>query len=119
MKDPRHRRALAVFVALLFLFLAVEAYIASSQMQRFLLDDLRRETAANLELMTDSAYEAVLKSDYVTIRTFIDRWSAAHDEIVELRAIAPNGFTIEEVTRPLKTGERTFSMSRSIVLRVV
>ena len=114
MSDRRHRRALAVFVALLFLFLAVEAYIASSQMQRFLLDDLRKESDANLELMADSAYEAVLKSDYATVRTFIDRWSEAHDEIIELRAIAPNGFIIEEVARPLRAGEQTLSLSRSI-----
>lgn len=114
MRDPRHQRALVVFVSLLFLFLSVEAFLVSGQLQRFLVANLQKEVDANLELMADSAYEALLKSDYVTIRTFIERWSAAHKEFIELRAIAPNGFVIEEIKRPLPAGARTFSRSRMV-----
>jgi two-component system cell cycle sensor histidine kinase/response regulator CckA len=114
--ERRHLRALVVFVALLFLFLLTEAYLVSAQLQQFLIDDLQKETEANLELMADSAYESILKSDYVTIRTFINRWSEAHDEIVELRALAPNGFTIEEIKRPLPQGAHTLSLSKTVIV---
>jgi len=113
-RERSHRRALAVFVALLFLFLIAEAFLVSAQLQQFLIDDLRKETEANLELMADSSYEAILKSDYVTIRTFIDRWSAAHDEIIELRAVAPNGFVIEEHKHGVPRGIPTLSLSKRI-----
>ena len=116
MSTSRQARPLLVFIGVLFSFFVAEAVLVSAQLQQILKDTFQHETTSQLEVMADSAYESVLKADYVTIRTFIERWSASHPEYIELRAIAPNGFIIAERARPIPPEARTITLSKTLNL---
>jgi len=68
----------------------------------------------NLDLMAEASYEALLKHDYVTISTFVQRWGEKHETYTVIRAIAPNGFVVAEFTRPAAPGIPLYSLKKTV-----
>ncbi len=100
MTPYRYRSAIIAFAGVLFCFLLLGALMITVQQNNQLTEMIRSKNAAVLDLMSDAFYEALLKSDYITIRTFIDRWGEAHEELVRIRAVAPNGFVVGDFPGP-------------------
>ena len=116
MRPYRYARALLALIAVLFVFLIVEAFLVSYQERKALTDAFHSRVKAQMDLIADASYEALLKEDYVTIRTFIRRWGETHEDFLKIQAVAPNGFVIGEYQRNPVDGSRTFSLSRTVSL---
>ncbi|MDH4162140.1 MAG: response regulator [Nitrospirota bacterium] len=114
MTRRRYRGALIAFIVVLFCFLLIEASLVAVQQGRLLTDMTRDTIESELDLMSDAFYESLLKADYITIRTFIQRWGESHDELVLIRALSPNGFVVGEFRRPPSGNARTYSLTRTL-----
>ena len=66
--------------------------------------------------MADATLEALLKSDYVTVRTFVKRWGETHKEIHEIRVVAPNGFVLAEYRDPVEQPGEVYSLSKEVLI---
>ncbi len=112
----RSQRALIAFIAILLAFLLVEAFLISAQQRHVLTMDAEQQAALQIDLMADTSYESLLKADYATIRTFIERWGERHPDYLVVRATAPTGFIIGEYARPVPTGMSTFELTKSVTM---
>lgn len=102
---------------MLFCFLTVTAFLVAYQQQKLLHADTYQHAIQNLDLMSDASIEALLKSDYVTVRTFVERWGTTHKDIHEIRAVAPNGFVIAEYRNPLRKAGEVYSLSKEVLIQ--
>ncbi len=114
MTDFRYRSAILALTGVLLVFLLSEALLITVQQKHQLTAMVRTEHQSMLDLMSDAFHESLLKSDFVTMRTFIERWGASHEEIIRIRAVAPNGFVVGEYSRPPAPDARTFAISKSL-----
>lgn len=112
MKRHRYSGAILALIAVLFAFLVAGSLLVANQQKRLLIETAYNEAVAQVDLMIDASFEALLKGDYVTIRTFVRRWGEAHDEFIVIRATAPNGFVVGEYRRPAPSSAGTFVVSR-------
>jgi len=115
-REFRYTVAILAFTGILLAFLVTGALLVTWQQRALLTEREMIETADELDLMADAFYESLLKSDYVSIRTFIERWGAMHREFLLIRATAPNGFIIGEFQRIPRHGVRTIDLNKTIML---
>ena len=116
MKKFRYTGAIFALTSVLFIFLITGTMLVTWQQRTMLTEREQIETSDELDLMVDAFYESLLKSDYVSIRTFIERWGAMHREFLLIRATAPNGFIIGEFQRAPHHSVRTIELSRTVML---
>jgi len=112
----RYTGAIVALTGVLLAFLITGALLVTLQQRVALVEIAKDETSAKLDLMADAFYESLLKSDYVTIRTFIERWGTAHREFLLIRATAPNGFVVGEYQRTPPYNARTIDLNKTIML---
>ncbi len=101
---------------MLFCFLTVTAFLVAFQQRNLLHADIYNHAVQNLDLMADAAFESLLKSDYVTVRTFVERWGESHDDIHALWVVAENGFVIAEYRKPDKKTGETYVLSKAVLI---
>jgi PAS domain S-box-containing protein len=94
----KYRRFVYIFVAVLLLFLAYTISVIISQRHQ-MLDEIRSDSQRELQLIGTFALEALLKMDYAAVEQFLHKWANEHEEILELTAIAPNGFVLAHQKR--------------------
>jgi hypothetical protein len=111
-----HLRLLGVLVLVLFCFLALSAALISEQEKDLLRRNTLNDVEGDLEIMADASVEALLKSDYVAVRNFIEQWGGKRRECRELRIVAPNGFVIAEYRSPDEPAGETYTLVREVVI---
>lgn len=116
MSQTSHLRLVSIFVVVLFCFLVVSALLVARQQRNLLYTDIYRHAVQNLDLMADASFEALLKSDYVSIRTFVARWGAHDPEIREIRVVAPNGYVIAEYRDPSPEDGENYSINKEVTI---
>ena len=114
MTSFRHTRALLAFAGILLVFLVVEDSIVIMQQRNMLMTAARDHYEREMDLLAAASHEAVLKQDYVNIRSFVNRWGDAHEEYRQIRAIAPNGFLVAEYKRPASRQLPVYNFSKII-----
>lgn len=115
MRKFRYTGAIIVLTSVLLAFLISGTLLVTWQQRVALMEMAKNETSAELDLMADAFHESLLKSDYVTIRTFIERWGTAHQEFLLIRATAPNGFVVGEHQRTPANNARTIDLNKTIM----
>ena len=110
----RHPLVLGVFIAVLFCFLVLTAFLLTYQQRTLLRSNSYQEAKHDLDLMADASLEALLKSDYVTVRTFLERWGKNYRKVHMLQAVSPNGFVLAEYRNPASEPGETFLLSKKI-----
>ena len=116
MRKFRYTGAILALTSVLLAFLITGTLLVTWQQRVMLVEMQTVETSAELDLMADAFYESLLKSDYVTVRTFVERWGSAHREFLLIRATAPNGFVIGEFQRPPGRNVRAIDLEKTIEL---
>jgi len=110
----RYTGAILALTSVLLAFLVTGTLLVTWQ-QRVMLSELQTaELSAEVDLMADAFYESLLKSDYVSIRTFIERWGSAHQEFLLIRATAPNGYAVGEFRGTPGRHARTIDLGKTI-----
>jgi len=109
-----NQRILGIFVLVMFIFLVLTAHLVAYLQWDLLRSAAHRRAVYDLDLMADASLEALLKSDYVMVRTFVERWGINHDEIGGLRVVAPNGYVLAEYRHDFPAEAETYSLSREI-----
>ena len=107
---------LLTFIVVLFVFLIMAASLIIFQQQELLQQAVRDRAEQQLDLMADASFEALLKSDYVTVRTFVKRWGEATKEIHQIRAVTPNGFVLAEYRQPVVAAVGTYVLAKKVVI---
>ncbi len=110
----RHPLVLGVFIAVLFCFLVLSAFLLAYQQRTLLRSNSYQEAIHDLDLMADASLEALLKSDFVTVRTFLERWGKNYKKVHMLQAVSPNGFVLAEYKNPAPESGETFMLSKKI-----
>lgn len=114
MKLFHNPRVLSIFVVVLFIFLTLTAYLVAYQQRDLLRSSAHRRAEYDLDLMADASLEALLKSDYVTVRTFVERWGRNHKDIRALRVVAANGFVLAEHLDSSPAEGETYALSKEV-----
>ncbi len=94
----KYKRFLLVFIVILliFLFSVITAILMQrNEMMEEVQDDAQRE----LELIGSFTREALLRMDYASVEQFLNQWAEEHNEIIELKAVAPNDFILMQFNR--------------------
>ena len=116
MRKFRYTGAIIALTSVLLAFLITGTLLVTWQ-QRVMLVELETvELSQELDLMADAFYESLLKSDYMSIRTFVERWGSVHEEFLVIRAVAPNGFVIGESLQAPGRNARTIELNKTITI---
>jgi two-component system NtrC family sensor kinase len=107
-------RVFSIFVVVLFAFLSLTAFLVAYQQRDLLRSSTHRRALYDLDLMADASVEALLKSDYVTVRTFVERWGLSHADIRLLRVVTPNGFVLAEHLSASPFPGETYALSKEV-----
>lgn len=83
-------RALLVFSAILAAFLGVTV-LGIVYHERDMLRNARREAQQELELLSTLLREPLLENDYASVEAFMTLWGEEQEDVVALRAVAPDG----------------------------
>lgn len=98
------RNALVSFVLLLtIIFLGAEAVLLLNQ-RGLVFDEVSREVDSQVKILGNLAVEAILRSDYESVDRMLQRWAQSHRDVLEVRAIFPNGFVLSHITRESPKG---------------
>ncbi|OGR44590.1 MAG: hypothetical protein A2X28_00015 [Elusimicrobia bacterium GWA2_56_46] len=111
--EIRHGRAIIWFSAVLLVFLAATDALIVSQQRRILLNIQRRCVNNELALMATLTREALLKKDYRTVEDFLVQWGSEHTDMLEIRAVMPNGFVLAQYKK--ESSARQLFRARSSV----
>ena len=108
----RYRRALLSFIAILLVFFVIlVAGIISHE--REMLEGANKQAEHEIHLMGSLLRESLLKFDYATVEQFLVQWGEEHDDIVEVRATAPNGFVLAHYRRA-EPSKHTFHATQQV-----
>jgi len=94
----RYKRFILAFVTILLVFLAFIIIIISSQHHE-MVQEIESDANRELELIGSFAQEALLMNDYASVESFLHQWAENHEEILALKAVAPNDFVLVEFHR--------------------
>lgn len=114
MKLLHNYRVLSIFILVLFGFLTLTAYLVASQQRDLLRTAAHSRAEYDLDLMADASLEALLKSDYVTVRTLVERWGHGHTDIRQLRVVVANGYVLAEHLGNAPAEGETYSLSKEV-----
>lgn len=112
-RDPKMP---GMFALVLLFFLIVTSFLLSNSQQAMLRAEAQDRAGHDLDLMSDTAREVLLKSDYALVRTMVEKWGMSHNEFMEIRAIAPNGYVIAEYRSATPRSAEYTSLSRDVML---
>ena len=59
-----------------------------------MMEEIHHDAQHELELIGTFSKEALLRMDYAAIEQFLNQWAREHEEILEMKAVAPNGFVL-------------------------
>jgi hypothetical protein len=94
----RYKSAALSFVAILLVFLiATVSVIVSHESE--MLADARMGAEHELEIVASLLRESFLKFDYERVEEFLQRWGNEQEDVVEVKAVAPNGFVLAQYKR--------------------
>ncbi|TAN44785.1 MAG: hypothetical protein EPN22_05395 [Nitrospirae bacterium] len=105
---------LCFLTVVLFCFLLLAAVLVAYQQRDLLRKNLSADAVNDLDIMAAFSLEALLKSDYTSVRNSVEQWGKKRKEFHELRVAAPNGFIIAEYINPEATLGETYSMTKDI-----
>jgi len=92
-KHFRYSRFILTFISILVIFLFI--VISSIMSQHYeMLDEIHHDAQRELKLIGTFSREALLSMDYAVIEQFLNQWAREHEEILEMKAVAPNGFIL-------------------------
>ena len=94
-----NRRALLTFVLVLIASVAAGDSIVLYQQRELLLEDARKTLSEHLVALGDTAADALLRSDYVSVDRMLTQWFQHHDDVLSIKATTSNGFALTEITR--------------------
>jgi len=92
-KHFRYSRFILVFVTILLIFLFISISSIISQHYE-MTEEIHHDAQRELNLIGTFSREALLSMDYAAIEQFLNNWSREHEEILEMKAVAPNGFVL-------------------------
>jgi PAS domain S-box-containing protein len=113
MSDPipkfRYKRAVLSFVAILLVFLITTVTVIVSH-EKDMLASARMDAEHELDIVASLLRESFLKFDYERVEEFLQRWGYEQQDVVEVKAVAPNGFVLAQYKRkePSEYAFRTF-----------
>jgi len=89
----RYSRFILTFISILAIFLFIVVSSIISQHYE-MMEEIYHDAQNELELIGTFSKEALLRMDYAAIEQFLNQWAREHEEILEIKAIAPNGFVL-------------------------
>ncbi len=95
----RQFRALYSFVLVLVVFLAIAAVIPLVQLRGEILEIAAEDAARYLDMLGSLIREAMIRHDYSTIRETVTYWGDENARVLDIKAVAPNGFVFSEFSR--------------------
>lgn len=99
----RYRRVILSFVSVLIICVVIADVVIHSHQRSILIDLSQRNAQNELDLIGTLVREALLKRDYRTVEDFLVQWGTEHSDVLEIRAVMPNGFVLAEYTNPVPT----------------
>ncbi len=90
----KYKRALVSFMAILLMFLMVTDVMIVSNQRRQLLNEVTRQWRSELDMIGIFITESLLKHEYANVENFLLQWVKESDDIVEIKAVAPNNFVL-------------------------
>ncbi|RJQ52424.1 MAG: PAS domain S-box protein [Nitrospiraceae bacterium] len=97
-----YRRVILSFIAILMVFFGIVVSVILSH-EREMFNAAHRDSMEELELMGAFVRDAILRHDYASVEQFLTHWGEDREEILELKATAPNNFVISQY----RSGELT------------
>ncbi len=94
-----NRRALLGSSAVLIAFLIIGDGFAFYHQHQRAIDAVNRQLDEQLFLLGEFAVEALLRSDYTSVRRTILTWAETHEDVISAQATTPNGFALVEFRR--------------------
>ncbi len=114
MKRLNLLRAIGMVSAVLLFFLTIATLLLVRQQRDTLHAVTRYEAGHYLELMADASLEPLAASNHAAVRSLVERWGKDHDEIRELRVVAPNGFVLAEFRSAAQPRGEVYESSEEI-----
>lgn len=108
------KRALIIFLALLFIFLICSNVLLVLNLRKHLFFESEEHIALDLDVMEAFVREPLLKHDYIIVEQLLIQWADKNEEIREIRAVMPNGFVLADYTRKGETTGDLLTMKRKI-----
>ncbi|NDY42896.1 PAS domain S-box protein [Dissulfurirhabdus thermomarina] len=105
---------MAACLALLLAFLAAVDAALLVHRHRLLIAEARRDAAREVALMGTATREALLRSDTENAARLLERWALEHDDIAALSAVAPDGFVLARVQKPLPPDRPTLRLDHEV-----
>jgi signal transduction histidine kinase len=118
------RRPYALFFLVLAIYLVIVNGVLLSQQKAYLLSHEREHIEIEMNLISYFASEALIKGDYSSVESFINRWGKERDEIVEIKAQIDNDFILgqykghADMTSSYTSSVR-YGQGRSVIVETV
>ena len=90
----RYKYAILAYAFILSVFLVIAVVAIMFKHLKLELEKDRNHAMSELHLMTTVAREALLKNDYIMVESFLKQWGEEHRSVIEIEAMAPNGFVL-------------------------
>ena len=90
----RHRQAFIAFLLVLVLFLVTVDMLIISNQRTISINEEKKHMNVVINLAGILLRESLLKHDYDEIEQFLIQWGKEKDDILEIKAIMPNGFLL-------------------------
>lgn len=100
-------------MAVLLVFLSITDIATLTHQRKQILNEARRHANSDLDLIGTLVREALIKHDYATVEQSLVQWSREHENVMELKAVAPNDFVLAEYKKKDSTGH-SFRIQQSI-----
>lgn len=68
-----------------------------------------------IELLSSMAMESLIKHDYLTVQLFLTRWGQNMEDVVEVSALAPNGYAFAEYRRQGGPNGQAYTIEMPVV----
>lgn len=90
----KYKRTFVSFLIILLIFLIIVDFMIVSNQRRQLLNEVKKQWQSELDMIGLFITESLLKHEYATVENFLYQWVKENDDIVEIKATAPNKFVL-------------------------
>ncbi|MEO5347951.1 MAG: ATP-binding protein [Magnetococcus sp. YQC-9] len=101
------------YFGVLLCFLGIHAYLVLAGHHEEMAGTLHRHIANEMDLVAMMTREAATRNDLTTLEALLLQWGEHHNLVVEISAVAPNGFVLAHYRRD-KTATRTLDHRQTI-----
>jgi PAS domain S-box-containing protein len=108
----KYKRFMLAFVLILLVFISVVISVIISQHNE-ILNQIESDAQREIELIGNFTREALLTSDYAAVEQFLNQWAEEHEEILTLKATAPNDFILVNFER-LSHAEASLTLTHRV-----